>query len=173
MTTNNDAAAAQLPLASSCKMYIDRTGEGLLRDRHEVEAVLRSDYDQLRTVAAARIAALSAEPTMGQWDDFSSVFPVPFDKFIEAYKAMLGGSVRTEVTPLYDRPAAPSAEPTEEMVLVPREPTEEMIAAAKAHSVEWGRALRPMQPLDEETWRDACVGRYKAMLAASGKKEMP
>ena len=29
------------------------------------------------------------EPTMGQWDDFCAVLPVPFNKFIEAYKAIV------------------------------------------------------------------------------------
>lgn len=29
------------------------------------------------------------EPTMAQWDDFTKVYPVPFDKFMEAYKAMI------------------------------------------------------------------------------------
>jgi hypothetical protein len=40
------------------------------------------------------------EPTMGMFDDFCAVFRVPFDKFLEAYKAMLA--------------AAPAAEPSSE-----------------------------------------------------------
>jgi hypothetical protein len=32
--------------------------------------------------------ALKMEPTMGQWDDFCAVFPVPFDEFMKAYRAM-------------------------------------------------------------------------------------
>lgn len=55
-------------------------------------------------------------------------------------------------------------------VCVPVEPTEEMIAAADKHSKEWSKTLRPLQPLNKETWRDACIGRYKAMLAAARQK---
>lgn len=52
MTRYREQKEAQgFPRATSCKMYIDRPGEGLLRDRHEVEAVLRSDYDALRDYA--------------------------------------------------------------------------------------------------------------------------
>jgi hypothetical protein len=35
-------------------------------------------------------------PTMGQWDDFCSVFPVPFELFMAAYEAMIRASIREE-----------------------------------------------------------------------------
>ena len=31
------------------------------------------------------------KPTMGMWDDFCEIFPVPMDKFEAAYKHMVAG----------------------------------------------------------------------------------
>ena len=60
---------------------IDAADASLVSARAEIAALKRPGY-----------VSVPVEPTMGQWDDFCAVFPVPFDKFIEAYKAMLAAS---------------------------------------------------------------------------------
>ena len=42
--------------------------------------------------------SMPEKPTMGMWDDFCTVFPVPFDQFEHAAKLMLDG-MRRDATP--------------------------------------------------------------------------
>ena len=62
-------------------------------DRIVTDAILRMDRDGPDVAIKSSIyagieEALKLEPTMGQWDDFCAVFPVPFDEFMKAYRAM-------------------------------------------------------------------------------------
>ena len=53
---------------------------------------------------------------------------------------------------------------------VPVEPTKEMMRAAHEDAVSWSKTLRPMQPLNAETWDESCRSRWKAMVAAAKVK---
>jgi hypothetical protein len=62
-----------------------------------IEACLEAnDLLLKRRLSDAGTVRVPREPTMGQWDDFCSVYKVPFDKFIAAYKAMLDAALRGE-----------------------------------------------------------------------------
>ena len=58
----------------------------------ELKWKLVKDWPKIRPFLRPGCVSVPVEPTMGQWDDFCAVFPVPFDKFIEAYKAALAAS---------------------------------------------------------------------------------
>lgn len=51
----------------------------------------REIVDCLQCEDEERMARVPKVPTMGQWDDFCAVFPVPFDQFEKAYAAMVAG----------------------------------------------------------------------------------
>jgi hypothetical protein len=53
--------------------------------------------------------------------------------------------------------------------LVPVEPTSEMMLAAEKQAWIDAGLLRPMQPLDSNTWHSTALNRYKAMLQAAPK----
>ncbi len=72
----------------------------------QMRFALRAAAEQAKELEALKsarppdgYAVVPVVPTMGMWDDFSAVHSVPFDEFMEAYKAMINGMKVAEYPP--------------------------------------------------------------------------
>ena len=96
--------------------------ESMTKLRRELEGMIDGDSPANDAKVTQMIEMLDAmprlplKPTMGMWDDFCSVYKVPFEDFKNACQAMLDGLPREYVI-------------REGFQLVPVEPTDAMLDA--------------------------------------------
>ncbi len=87
----------QIACANVCRAVVNVKGDGVASVslyRYFGNEQCAEAIESLQQSAAlpSDYVMVPSEPTMGQWDDFCAVFPVPFDKFQLAYKAMLAAT---------------------------------------------------------------------------------